>query len=223
SYTYPYGASSPPPGQANDLPYPVISNPKAYYPYISKEGKKVYAALAPFGLRVGAALLDTIVVYLPLAFLITFIYFATLSPVEIENLNTLLTSDDLSKISGATPNWVNLLSGTLYLSYVTLMHWLFKGQTLGKRLLGIKVIHLDGTRLNFNTALLRSVFGFSSMLGGIIAPYGALFYLISLGLTLMVMWGFASIISDKYRRGWHDKLAETIEVRSIELVQGINY
>jgi uncharacterized RDD family membrane protein YckC len=219
-----YG-SYPPPGTnrvplgPQGLPLPVYGNPEGYYSYTNKDGKKVYAALAPLGVRFGAMVIDILVAYLPISLFVSLIYAFTLPPGEAERL---AGSADMAEVQANIPSWVNLLIGTLFLLYVVLMHWLYKGRTIGKRVLGLKVIKLDGSRLDFNTVLLRSVFGYSTTLGAVLAPYGPLF-LLNLFLEIMVFVGFASAIWDKRNRGWHDKLADTIVVRSDELVQGINF
>jgi uncharacterized RDD family membrane protein YckC len=67
--------------------------------------------------------------------------------------------------------------------------WLLSGQTPGKRVLGVRVMRTDGTRLRLGNALRRQVGYWIS----------AIFYL-----------GFLWILFDNRRQGWHDKLAGTI-------------
>ena len=67
--------------------------------------------------------------------------------------------------------------------------WLLSGQTPGKRVLGVRVMRTDGTRLRLGNALLRQVGYWIS----------AIFYL-----------GFFWILFDNKRQGFHDKLAGTI-------------
>ncbi len=70
----------------------------------------------------------------------------------------------------------------------------FYQATLGKKLLGLKVITADNKRLTFLTVILREVIGkFIS--------------------TLVILLGFVWIIFDKERQGWHDKIANTLVVR----------
>jgi uncharacterized RDD family membrane protein YckC len=71
--------------------------------------------------------------------------------------------------------------------------WVSSGQTPGKRVLGVRVIRKDGTRLRFGNALRRQVGYWIS----------AIFYL-----------GFLWILVDNQRQGWHDKIAGTIVVYS---------
>jgi uncharacterized RDD family membrane protein YckC len=71
--------------------------------------------------------------------------------------------------------------------------WATTGQTLGKMVMGIKVISTDGSPVSWGKALLR-------YLG----------YIIS-GLVLAI--GFIWIAFDNKRQGWHDKIASTYVVR----------
>jgi uncharacterized RDD family membrane protein YckC len=48
--------------------------------------------------------------------------------------------------------------------YFLLFEWLWHGQTLGKRLLGIRVIQWDGTEINFVQAAVRSILRFADAL-----------------------------------------------------------
>jgi uncharacterized RDD family membrane protein YckC len=67
--------------------------------------------------------------------------------------------------------------------------WLISGQTPGKRMLGVRVMRADGTRLKLGNAVRRQIG-----------------YWISSILYLGFLW----ILFDNRRRGWHDKLAGTI-------------
>jgi uncharacterized RDD family membrane protein YckC len=67
--------------------------------------------------------------------------------------------------------------------------WLLSGQTPGKRVLGVRVMRKDGTRLTLSNALRRQVG-----------------YWISAILYLGFLW----ILFDSKRQGFHDKLAGTI-------------
>ena len=71
--------------------------------------------------------------------------------------------------------------------------WLVSGQTPGKRVLGLRVIRTDGTRLKLSNALRRQVGYWIS----------AILYL-----------GFIWILFDNKRQGFHDKIAGTIVVYS---------
>jgi len=72
--------------------------------------------------------------------------------------------------------------------------WMVAGQTLGKSLMGIRIVRTDGHRLKLRNAVIR-------MVG----------YWIS---TLFFFMGYWWILFDSRRQGWHDKLARTMVVYS---------
>ncbi len=67
------------------------------------------------------------------------------------------------------------------------------GQTLGKKLFGLRVIRISGEKMTLGIAFLRWV---GSLISGI------LFYL-----------GYIWIAFDNRKQGWHDKIAATLVVR----------
>jgi uncharacterized RDD family membrane protein YckC len=71
--------------------------------------------------------------------------------------------------------------------------WLLAGQTPGKRVMGVRVLRSDGSRLRFGNAVRREI---GYVLSGI--------------LFLGYLW----ILFDNRRQGFHDKLAGTIVVYS---------
>lgn len=77
-------------------------------------------------------------------------------------------------------------------------HWYYltqnDGQTIGKRIMGVRVIKTDGSRLNTVDAIIRYL-GYSVN---------------SLIFALGWLWAFI----DVNRQGWHDKLANTYVVRA---------
>jgi uncharacterized RDD family membrane protein YckC len=70
--------------------------------------------------------------------------------------------------------------------------WAWRGQTLGKLAMAIRVVRSDGRPAGIGAALLRLV--------------GYLFS------TLLLFAGFLMIVFDRQRRGLHDRLADTIVV-----------
>lgn len=72
--------------------------------------------------------------------------------------------------------------------------WLMTGQTPGMMLMGLRVVSIDGGHITFWRAFLR-------LLGYVIST--AFFFL-----------GFAWVLVDDRRQGWHDKLANTLVVYS---------
>lgn len=69
-----------------------------------------------------------------------------------------------------------------------------KGQTIGKKLRGIKIIKTDGSDLTPKDAVLRYVG-----------------YIVS---SIVIMLGFIWIFIDANKQGWHDKIAGTYVVKA---------
>jgi len=86
----------------------------------------------------------------------------------------------------------NVLSFLVNVAYFVLF-WIWRGQTPGKMLLGIKLVRQDGSKVTIGVALLR-------YLG----------YIVS-GAVLFI--GFIWIAFDSRKQGFHDKMAETYVVR----------
>ncbi|MGH9854132.1 MAG: RDD family protein [Blastocatellia bacterium] len=69
-----------------------------------------------------------------------------------------------------------------------------RGQSFGKRFVGIRVVRTDGAPIDYQTAVLRHVVGY---------PLSVMFF--GLGIVWM-LW-------DRKQQGWHDKLAKTVVVK----------
>jgi uncharacterized RDD family membrane protein YckC len=76
------------------------------------------------------------------------------------------------------------------------LFWMITGQTIGKRIMGLRVVRMDGSRLTFWQGILR-------VLG---------YWLSALPLFL----GFAWALFSDQRRAWHDYLANTCVIYSWE-------
>ncbi len=86
----------------------------------------------------------------------------------------------------------NLLSLLVNIAYFV-GFWLWRGQTPGKMLLGIKLIRMDASNVTLSVALLR-------YLG----------YIVSAAVLFI---GFIWIAFDSRKQGFHDKIADTYVVR----------
>jgi uncharacterized RDD family membrane protein YckC/cytoskeletal protein CcmA (bactofilin family) len=84
--------------------------------------------------------------------------------------------------------WLIALAG-----YGALM-WKIKGTTIGGLVCGLKVVRRDGAEINWDTAIVRALGCFLSM--------------VVAGL------GFLWIVFDEDRQAWHDKIAGTLVVRT---------
>lgn len=80
-----------------------------------------------------------------------------------------------------------------------LFFWVLAGQTPGKRLVGIKIVRRDGSKVIFLVAIRRLL--------------GYLACFLSLGI------GFLWVLIDDRRLGWHDKIAGTCVVYAWEARQ----
>jgi len=83
-------------------------------------------------------------------------------------------------------------AAVFFLNYIHF--YLRRGQTFGKRFIGIRVVRTDGRPLDYQTAVLRHVVGY---------PLSALFF------GLGIVW----VLLDRRRQGWHDKLAKTVVIK----------
>lgn len=94
--------------------------------------------------------------------------------------------------------------GLLLTGYLVLMEsW--RGATLGKQLLGLRVVGPDGGPVDTNTALRRNLF----------APLEIIPYLGGLAALVLMIYIAVTISQDANGQGWHDKFAGgTLVVRS---------
>lgn len=83
--------------------------------------------------------------------------------------------------------------GMLGLIIVNVYFW-SKGETLGKRLLGMKVYKTSGSPAGFGTMVLREIVG--KFVSGFVLCLG----------YLWILW-------DRDFQGWHDKIAGTVVIR----------
>jgi uncharacterized RDD family membrane protein YckC len=137
------------------------------------------APLASIGLRCGAFLLDYILLLLVPAVALSL---------------ALLFKRALPSVS-----YFVLTVGYLAALALVLFNWVYlcvrDGQSLGQRLIGIRVVREDGVPLTYKTAALRHLVGYplSILAGG-----------------LGVVW----MLFDARQQGWHDKLAGTLVVKA---------
>jgi uncharacterized RDD family membrane protein YckC len=136
------------------------------------------APLASIGLRGGAFLLDYILLLLVPA--------VTLSL-------ALIFKRALPSVS-----YFVLFLGYLAALALALFNWVYlcvrDGQSLGQRLIGIRVVREDGAPLTYKTAVVRHIVGYP--LAILVAGLG-------------ILW----MLFDARQQGWHDKLARTLVVK----------
>ena len=141
--------------------------------------------LASIGQRIGARLLDGIIIGLPLTILV----FAASD-----------ISEDRRTIS--TPLWVQLVAAAVSALYeIVLIRT--RGQTVGKRVLGIKVVRVtDGGLPDWTASVVRYVLPVVPVL--IPVP----------GVFLLSVVIYLVAIVHPLRQGWHDRAAGTIVVKA---------
>ena len=151
---------------------------------------------AGFVTRYVAFLLDVLVVAIA-----SFLFITSLRvTLDFFGINTLLASAAESRpaaqqtvVLGGVVRWlITIAGGFLTFGVYSIAAWLLVGKTVGKALMGLRVLGQDGRRLTFSQALIR-----------------ALGYYVS-GLALFI--GFLWVLADDRRQAWHDKLARTIVV-----------
>jgi uncharacterized RDD family membrane protein YckC len=134
---------------------------------------------AGFGLRYGALIFDFLIMLIGI---MSFTFMIT----AVERRSVVGSNRDLLIVAGLTVflfliNFV-ILAGS-------------NGQTVGMRILGIRIIRIDGMPFTMGRAIIRHLAGY---------PLSMAFFFL----------GFLWILWDPRQQGWHDKLARTVVVMS---------
>jgi len=132
-----------------------------------------------FGLRCGAFLLDYILTLLIPAVTVSLALFSKRAWPSVAYF--VLTIGYLATLGLVLFNWIYLCGRD--------------GQSLGQRLVGIRIVRVGGEPMNYRTATLRHLVG-----------YPLSFACAGLG----VIW----MLFDAKQQGWHDKLAGTLVVKA---------
>ena len=141
--------------------------------------------LAGIGQRIGARLLDGLIIGLPLTVLV----FAASD-----------ISEDRRTVT--TPLWVQIVAAAVSALYeIVLIRT--RGQTVGKRVLGIKVVRItDGALPDWTASVGRYVLPLIPVL----IPIPGVFV-----LSLVI---YLTAVVHPLRRGWHDRAAGTIVIKA---------
>ncbi|KGN35032.1 hypothetical protein N802_01805 [Knoellia sinensis KCTC 19936] len=168
--------------------------------------------LAPYGLRVVAYLIDTIIVSFAALVLGGWFLWKAIEPIA-DRLDSAITTGNVatmgSALAEARLGYLAAFIGVqllVMLAYNTLflMKW---GATPGKRLLGISVRRLDRPGpLDADTAIRRA--GFQA----VVQALGNVPYVASLG-TFVLIADLVWPIADEKNQALHDKLAKTIVIK----------
>lgn len=176
---------------------------------IEEGGKKLSLRYAPVYKRIPALIIDVIVAGLP------FIWFAPntaigsyFMPQVMFNMIPAL----LSTVKCSNHTWISPIRSLWTAAIIASALWfllinplcmiIFKGYTLGKRIMKIRVVSADGTRANFIQIIIRECIGkyFINMLGSFLPSI-----LVLLPSIASLIWACAS----KEHRTIHDAIART--------------
>jgi uncharacterized RDD family membrane protein YckC len=156
-------------------------------PTEEKQPPVILGRYAGFFSRGAAYLLDLAICFgISFVLLLALDYFLSLFRVDqwLENLSQERQLNALLAILISAVG-INLVVTIVY----NVGFWVMSGQTPGKRMLGLRVMRKDGTRVRLGNAVRRQIGYWIS----------AIFYL-----------GFLWILFDDKRQGFHDKIAGTI-------------
>ncbi len=162
--------------------------------YHSPGQRPVFAAYAGFVSRMIAMIVDLLVI-------------ATLWIVGGLSMAFMRETSGIAQISKLLEHWLNwitplaqFLLGAVFEAIILLslsfsyfaFFYAFGGVTLGKYLMGLRVVRTNGTRLSFVQAMMRT-FAYAAS-------------------SLPLYMGFLSVLFDDQRRAWHDRLVGTVVV-----------
>jgi uncharacterized RDD family membrane protein YckC len=192
----------PPPGALGGGQYPPAQYPPppqyptpAYYPVPAHAGPAPGIAYAGFWIRFLAAVIDGIIVGVPL-----FILFLVIEGPAFKSYTDCINSAGSylpcgSLYSYGSIQYFNLATIVVQLAYFSVL-WSSFGGTLGQRMLGLHVV---------DAATGRNI-GIGRAIGRYIG------YLISAAVLLI---GLIWAAFDPRKQGWHDKMASTFVVRKV--------
>ena len=186
--------------------------PRPSTPPVAVPGLPEHTVLAPYGLRVVAYLVDTLVVSFVALLAGGWFLWKAIEPL-VDRLDAAMTSGDVQAVSAALGEarfgYLAAFLGiqlVLFLAYhvVCLVRW---AATPGKLVVGISVRRLDRPGpLDTDTAIRRTGFQAVAQAFGNV-PYLSLFGTVALVMDLV--WP----IADPRRQALHDKIARTIVVK----------
>ena len=150
----------------------------------SKEGS-ISPRYADLGQRFGAFMLDQIIMMVAIL------------PIAYVSLVLLSSTDGSINQESIMRSWSITLAASVLIQSVYYAYFLTRreGQTIGKKMMNVRVIKRDGSALSIWDAILRSIIGYTL----VILAFGI---------------GFAWAAFDKQGQGWHDMIADTIVVEA---------
>ena len=140
---------------------------------------------AGFWVRVGAAIIDTLIMMLAIIPSAWIFY---------QGNYDLVFSTGLSDQQPSL--WFDILVNYTFPFLYTILFWLFLAGTPGKRLVRLKVLdEKTGNKLTIGQSIIR--------------------YIGYIPSTLVFMLGFIWIAFDSKKQGWHDKMAKSVVVKEL--------
>lgn len=95
---------------------------------------------------------------------------------------------------GSNFSFSSFAPGVLISAAYIIFFWTSQqGQTIGKKIMGLRVVSYDGQSINISTAVVRYI-GYT--------------------ISSILMLGYLAAIFDKQKRGWHDRLANTLVIKT---------
>jgi uncharacterized RDD family membrane protein YckC len=154
--------------------------------------------LADFGKRLLARVIDTLIVFIPLALI------SLLAGGWDVTTNGDGWDDFTDQVNTGTQWLWSLISLVAYVGYDTIMTTKQRGQTVGKRWMKLRVAMLnDGSVPDFNSSLMRA----------------AVLWVPALVCCFCIWWAaiIITILADRpYKQGLHDKAGKTVVVSAAQ-------
>ena len=144
---------------------------------MDKKPEEFALEYAGFWIRLGASVIDVIAFFLILLIVRYDAFVRVIAP----------TLPQPTFIAAAS-----LIPWVIHVAYFVIF-WAWRGQTLGKMIVGIKIIRTDSSPHSWQYALLR--------------------YLGCIASTIILFIGFIWIAFDSRKQGLHDKIADTYVVK----------
>ncbi len=175
----PYATPPPPPSYSAPPPTPGYG----YSGTPAPAGGPPVEALAGFWIRFGAAFIDNIILSVVVGILATILGLGSAFGTD--------PGDGVSIFFNPSRALQYLIAG----AYFTYLHASATGQTLGNRMVGIRVVDAaTGATIPYSRSLIR--------------------YLMSLVSAAALSIGYLWMLFDSRKQTWHDKVANTLVVRS---------
>lgn len=149
---------------------------------------------AHFRHRFLAFAVDCLVVYLISVLIAVALGWNPLKILQVTSLEETQNLQNQIQITGQKSSFLAYAPFVLLVAYPILLWVHNQGTTLGKKLMGIRLIKTDGSPVTYPTAIIR--------------------FLILIPSVALAGLGCFWIIWDKERQGWHDKLAKTKVVKT---------